>query len=83
MILFQSDYTEGACPEILNRLVETNMEQTPGYSEDVHCLRAAKLIQEVCNAPESKVHFLVGGTQTNMTVIGAALICGNRTYSCT
>ena len=73
MILFQSDYTEGACPEILNRLVETNMEQTPGYSEDEHCMRAAKLIQEVCNAPESKVHFLVGGTQTNMTVIGAAL----------
>ena len=73
MILFQSDYTEGACPEILNRLVETNMEQTPGYSEDEHCIRAAKLIQEVCKAPESKVHFLVGGTQTNMTVIGAAL----------
>ena len=73
MILFQSDYTEGACPEILNRLVETNMEQTPGYSEDEHCARAAKLIQEECNAPEAKVHFLVGGTQTNMTVIGAAL----------
>lgn len=73
MILFQSDYTEGACPEIMKRLLETNMEQTPGYSEDEHCMRAAKLIQEVCNAPESKVHFLVGGTQTNMTVIGAAL----------
>ena len=73
MILFQSDYTEGACPEILNRLVETNMEQTPGYSEDEHCMRAAQLIQKECNAPEAKVHFLVGGTQTNMTVIGAAL----------
>ena len=73
MILFQSDYTEGACPEIMHRLVETNMEQTPGYSEDEHCMRATKLIQEACQAPESKVHFLVGGTQTNMTVIGAAL----------
>lgn len=73
MILFQSDYTEGACPEIMNRLMETNMEQTPGYSEDKHCERAAKLIQEACKAPDSKVHFLVGGTQTNMTVIGAAL----------
>ena len=73
MILFQSDYTEGACPEIMNRLLETNMEQTPGYSEDEHCMRAEKLIQEACKAPKSKVHFLVGGTQTNMTVIGAAL----------
>ena len=73
MILFQSDYTEGACPEIMERLLATNMEQTPGYSEDEHCMRAAKLIQQACNAPESKVHFLVGGTQTNMTVIGAAL----------
>ena len=48
MILFQSDYTEGACPEILNRLVETNMEQTPGYGEDEHCMRAAALMCESC-----------------------------------
>lgn len=73
MILFQSDYTEGACPEILERLLTTNMEQTPGYSEDEHCKKAAELILKACNAPESKVHFLVGGTQTNMTVIGSAL----------
>jgi len=73
MILFQSDYTEGACPEILERLLTTNMEQTTGYSEDEHCKKAAELILKACNAPESKVHFLVGGTQTNMTVIGSAL----------
>lgn len=73
MILFQSDYTEGACPEIMERLLATNMEQTPGYSEDEHCMRAAELIQKACKARKSKVHFLVGGTQTNMTVIGAAL----------
>ena len=73
MILFQSDYTEGACPEIMERLLATNMEQTPGYSEDAHCMRAAELIQKACNSPECKVHFLVGGTQTNMTVIGATL----------
>lgn len=73
MILFQSDYTEGACPQIINRLMETNMEQTGGYGEDVHCQRAAALIREACDSPESSVHFLVGGTQTNMTVIDAAL----------
>ena len=73
MILFQSDYTEGACPEILTRLAETNMEQSPGYGEDIHCQRAAELIQKACASPNSKIHFLVGGTQTNMTVIGSAL----------
>lgn len=73
MILFQSDYTEGACPEIMERLLQTNMEQTPGYGEDVHCERAAELIKKACGRDDIKVHFLVGGTQTNMTVIDSAL----------
>ncbi|MBQ9765280.1 MAG: low specificity L-threonine aldolase [Lachnospiraceae bacterium] len=73
MIRFNCDYSEGAHEKILQRLVETNMEQTPGYGEDVHCDRARKLIKEACNAPEADVHFLVGGTQTNLTVIAAAL----------
>lgn len=73
MILFQSDYTEGACPQIMERLMETNLEQTPGYGEDTYCRQAAELIKEACKSPESAVHFLVGGTQTNMTVISAGL----------
>ena len=73
MIYFQSDYTEGACPQIMERLALTNLEQTPGYGEDEHCRRAAELILQACESPASKVHFLVGGTQTNMTVIASAL----------
>lgn len=73
MIYFQSDYTEGACPQIMERLVATNLEQTPGYGEDEHCRRAAELILKACESSNGKVHFLVGGTQTNMTVIAAAL----------
>ena len=73
MIRFNSDYTEGCHPAILERLAETNMEQTPGYGTDEHCKRAAELIREACQAPEADVHFLVGGTQTNVTVISAAL----------
>ena len=42
MIRFNSDYTEGAHPQILQRLIDTNMEQTPGYSEDEYCRRAAE-----------------------------------------
>lgn len=73
MIRFNSDYTEGCHPAILERLAETNMEQTAGYGMDEYCMQAAQRIQEVCEAPDAAVHFLVGGTQTNVTVIAAAL----------
>ncbi len=73
MIRFNSDYTEGCHPAILERLTETNMEQTSGYGTDEHCRHAAKLIKEACHAPNAEVHFLVGGTQTNVMVITSAL----------
>lgn len=73
MIRFNSDYTEGCHPAVLKRLAETNMEQTAGYGEDEYCAKAAAMIKEACAAPEADVHFLVGGTQTNVTVISAAL----------
>ena len=65
MILFTSDYTEGAHPRIIEKLAETNMEQTVGYGEDPYCEEAREAIKKVCEAPETDVHFLVGGTQTN------------------
>ena len=73
MIYFNSDYLEGAHPEVLKKLVETNMIQTGGYGEDEYCDKARALIREACKAPEALVQFLVGGTQTNMTVISAVL----------
>ncbi len=73
MILFQCDYNEGAHPKIMERLIATNMEQTPGYSEDSYCAAAADKIRKACKNDDLAVHFLVGGTQTNMTVINAAL----------
>ena len=72
-ILFQCDYNEGAHPKVLERLVQTNMEQTPGYSEDKYCEEARKKIRKACGDDSLAVHFLVGGTQTNVTVINAAL----------
>ena len=73
MIRFNSDYTEGCHPAILQRLAETNMEQTAGYGEDEYCAQARELIRKVCGDERVDVHFLVGGTQTNVTVISAAL----------
>ena len=73
MIYFNSDYLEGAHPSVMARLNETNMVQTVGYGEDEYCEAARERIKAVCQAPEADVHFLVGGTQTNFTVIAAAL----------
>ena len=73
MIRFESDYLEGALPEVMQALNDTNFAQTPGYGEDEYCEEARALIREKCAAPEADVHFLVGGTQANMIVIVAAL----------
>ena len=73
MIQFQCDYSEGAHPRILERLVQTNLEQTVGYGEDHYCAKAAELVKAACGREDADVHFLVGGTQTNATVISSVL----------
>lgn len=78
MIRFNCDYSEGAHPVILDKLAQTNLEQTPGYGQDTYCRQAADLIKMLCQTPQAEVHFLCGGTQTNLTVIAAML----RPYQC-
>lgn len=73
MIRFDCDYTEGAHPKILEKLSMTNYEQTIGYGEDAYCKEAKRIIKEKCGREDIDVHFLVGGTQANLTVIAAAL----------
>lgn len=73
MIYFNCDYNEGAHEKIMERLMQTNMEQTEGYGCDTYCRQAGELILEKCRTKDAAVHFLVGGTQTNATVIAAAL----------
>lgn len=70
---FASDYLEGAHPAILRRLLETNLEKTAGYGFDEYSEAARKKIRSACEAPDAEVFFLVGGTQTNATVIDAFL----------
>jgi len=70
---FASDYMEGAKPEILKRLTETNLLKTPGYGMDSFCESARAKIREACKCPEAAVFFLPGGTQTNAVVIDALL----------
>lgn len=73
MIYFNSDYLEGAHQSIMDLMQKTNLEQSGGYGEDAYCDKARELIKKACKAEDAYVQFLVGGTQTNMTVISACL----------
>lgn len=70
---FESDYNNGCLPEILRRLSETNDEKASGYGFDPYTERAKDRIRKACDMTEAKVHFLVGGTQTNATAIDSLL----------
>ncbi len=76
MIRFDSDYLEGAHPKILKKIVETNYEQTEGYGRDEYTKSAIEKIRKICGREDADIHFLVGGTQTNMIVVSSTL----RTY---
>ena len=73
MRFFDSDYLEGAHPAILQKLMETNFEQTPGYGCDKYCDSAKEKIKAACKAPQAQIYFISGGTQTNATVVDALL----------
>lgn len=73
MIRFESDYTQGAVPEIIDALAKTNMEMTPGYGVDKYCLSAAEKIKAELECENADIHFLVGGTQTNLTFIASVM----------
>ncbi len=70
---FNSDYMEGCHPRILERIAEENLKKHPGYGEDEFCAAAREKIRAACGCPGARVEFLVGGTQTNATVLDALL----------
>ena len=73
MLNFECDYMKGACPAVLQRLIETNMDETLGYGADPYCRSAIKRIRAACGCPEARVYFLTGGTQVNATAMYAVL----------
>ena len=70
MYSFKNDYSEGAHPRILKRLIETNLEQTGAYGEDCFTLEAISLLKQVIRH-DVDIHLLSGGTQTNLTALSA------------
>lgn len=71
---FMNDYSEGMHPAILEAMIAENSgKQNTGYGLDVHCAEAQRLIRKAADAPNSDVHFISGGTQTNLIAIAVAL----------
>ncbi|WP_024990438.1 threonine aldolase family protein [Segatella albensis] len=81
MISFESDYNNGVEPAILRRLIETNNDKTSGYGFDPYCEQAKAKIKRACELEEADIFFLVGGTQTNSTVIDS-LLCNYEGVIC-
>ncbi len=73
MLSFSSDYTEGAHEKILQRFIETNLEQLPGYGSDHYCDEAKEKIKKAVEMPDADVWFLTGGTQTNEIIVDTML----------
>ena len=73
MISFECDYNNGAHPQVMQHLLETNDEQTLTYGFDVYSDRAKEKIRRACGCAGADVFFLVGGTQANATVIDGLL----------
>lgn len=73
MYSFRNDYSECCHPAILERIASLGTEANAGYGTDPYCAAAADKIRAAIACPEAAVHFLVGGTQTNMTIIDTAL----------
>jgi len=63
---FKNDYSEGAHPVILEKLVQSNLIQEPGYGYDKHSENAKTYLRQLVNDENAKIHFISGGTQTNL-----------------
>lgn len=73
MYSFNNDYSEGAHPRILQAMMEANLVQNAGYSLDTHTEHAKELIKKEIKREDVDLHLIVGGTQTNLLAVSAAL----------
>lgn len=82
MISFECDYNNGAHPAVLQHLLQTNKEQTLTYGYDCYTESAKEKIRQACGDPDADIFLLVGGTQTNTTVIDGMLRCYESVICC-
>lgn len=73
MYNFKNDYSVGAHPNILNKLIETNFVSQLGYGEDEYSKEAKNILKQKIENPNAEIFFLSGGTQTNLIAIAFLL----------
>lgn len=73
MYRFVNDYSEGAHPRILEMMIKSNLEQNVGYGEDIHTANAKTYIKKHLKNDNVDIHFIPGGTQTNLLSISSFL----------
>jgi len=78
MYSFRNDYSEGAHPRILEMLINTNLDKKDGYGLDIHSLKAENYIKAILEKEDVDIHFIAGGTQTNLLTISSFL----RPFEC-
>ena len=69
MLFFRNDYGQGCTSRILELLAQANEADNPGYGTDQYCQRARELLASRMPDHEPVIHFLVGGTIVNLTVL--------------
>lgn len=66
MYSFKNDYAEGAHPNILHKLIETNLVQQMGYGEDGYSVEAKEILRQKIQNPDAAIYFVSGGTHTQI-----------------
>ena len=72
-IYFNNDYSEIACPEIIENISKYSKGHYIGYGGDEICESAREKIKKYLGDTDCDIHFLVGGTQANTVMIDAML----------
>lgn len=70
---FLDDYSEGAHPNMLKALLDTNMEQQVAYGNDTYSQEARELIRSHTGDTNPDVWFVASGTLANILTISSAL----------
>lgn len=73
LLFFRNDYGQGCIPEILDLLKKTNYDNHPGYGLDVISMKAQDILKKKMPDTNVDIHFISGGTLTNLTLIRAIL----------
>ncbi len=71
--IFNNDYNQSCHPIVMQAIANTNNSRNNGYGLDDISQSVATFLLEKCQAPKAKIHFLVGGTITNLLAISAFL----------